>query len=135
MSVRRALIQSFIVTLVIMYFVPLPVYGLISVLWGLEPPGDGSPASFMLAVLVMKVGVSLGFVMIFYLARDAFGGNWRPYALVWFAMFALTEAGQAIGPGYSWMEAIGGIISEAIYFPLSAFLVDRIVGRIWVEDR
>jgi hypothetical protein len=43
-------------------------------------------------------------------------------------MFALIEVGQAVTPDYSWLAAIGGIISEAVYFPLSAFVVTRLIG-------
>jgi hypothetical protein len=43
-------------------------------------------------------------------------------------MFILGEIGQAIGPNYSWKEAILGIISEIVYVPLSAYLIFRILG-------
>jgi hypothetical protein len=44
-------------------------------------------------------------------------------------MYAIVEVGQAIGPGYSAAEAVAGVISEAIYFPLSSVVVARIMGR------
>lgn len=113
-------------TLVITYLVPLPVYGTLYVLAGLEFPGEGSPIGFMVAVFVMKLGVAVAFVLLYSIARN----NWidRPitYALVWWAMFALIEAGQAITPTYSWLAALGGIVSEAIYFPASTLVVARI---------
>lgn len=127
-TVRR-LSVAIIATVAIMYMIPLIPYGLLSVLIGLEPPSDGSPALFMIGVLVSKIGISLAFVLLYYLARDAFRGRWLTYALVWFAMFVLGEVGQAIGPGYSWIEAIAGIVAEAIYFPLSALVVERLVAR------
>jgi hypothetical protein len=40
----------------------------------------------------------------------------------------IGEVGQAIGPGYSWKEAIAGVISEAIYVPLSAYVARRMIG-------
>jgi hypothetical protein len=128
-TVRR-LSLAVIATLVIMYMIPLIPYGLLSVLIGLEPPSDGSPVQFMVGVLVSKVGIALAFVLIYYLARESFRGRWLTYALVWFAMFVLGEIGQAIGPGYSWVEAMAGIVAEAIYCPLSALVVERIVARI-----
>jgi energy-converting hydrogenase Eha subunit E len=121
----RKLALSVIATLAIIYIVPFPFYGLLSVLAGLEPPSDGSPVQFMIGVLVSKVGIALAFVLLFYLGRTSFAGRWPVYALVWWLMFVIGEVGQAIGPGYSWPEAAAGIVSESIYFPLSAFIVDR----------
>ena len=43
-------------------------------------------------------------------------------------MFAFIEIGQTITPDYAWLAAVGGMISEAIYFPLSAFLVARVLA-------
>lgn len=60
--------------------------------------------------------------------RNTWVGRWPLYAAIWWLMFVLTELGQAFGPGYSWTEAIAGIIAEAIYCPLSAFLVARLLG-------
>ena len=42
-------------------------------------------------------------------------------------MFAIVEIGQAIGPNYSKKEAVAGIISEFIYFPVSALIIARIL--------
>lgn len=115
-------------TLVIMYFVPLLAYGTLSVTMGLQPPEEsGSPATFMLSVLVSKVGHAIAFVLLFYLARKSFSGRWLLYAYVWWLMFVLGEIGQAIGPGYSWLEAAAGIVSETIYFPLSAYVTNRLI--------
>ena len=43
-------------------------------------------------------------------------------------MFIIGEIGQAIGPKYSWTEAIAGIISETVYFPLSAYVTNWLIG-------
>jgi hypothetical protein len=51
------------------------------------------------------------------------------YSLLWFVMFSIGEVGHAIGPGYSWTEAAGGFISEALYCPLSAYFTWRLLGR------
>ncbi len=51
------------------------------------------------------------------------------YALIWWLMFELVEVGQAITPDHSWLDAIGGIVAEAIYFPLAAFGVVRVMCR------
>ena len=115
------------VTLVIIYFVPFLAYGTLSVTMGLQPPESASPAAFMLSVLVSKVGHAIAFVLIFYLARKSFSGRWLLYAFVWWLMFVLGEIGQAIGPGYSWLEAVAGIVSETIYFPLSAYVTNRLI--------
>lgn len=43
-------------------------------------------------------------------------------------MFVIGEVGQAIGPNYGWKEAVAGVISETVYLPLSAWLVDWLLG-------
>ncbi len=116
------------ITLVIMYVIPFPIYGTLSAVTGLQPPTDASPAQFMLSVLVVKLGVSLAFVLLYFLARGSWMGRWATYALTWWVMFAVMEVGQAIVPSYTWLDAIGGIIAEAIYFPLSAFVMVRVLG-------
>ncbi|HLB44482.1 MAG TPA: hypothetical protein VJK49_03785, partial [Candidatus Limnocylindrales bacterium] len=109
-----------VLVLGIMYVVPLPIYGTLYALTGLEIPTTGSPAQFMMSVLVMKLGVAVAFVLLFALARNGWAGRQGTYAMVWWTMFALIEAGQAMTPDYSWLAAFGGMISEAIYFPASA---------------
>ncbi|UCG88404.1 MAG: hypothetical protein JSW71_07640 [Gemmatimonadota bacterium] len=114
-------------TLVVMYVIPFPIYGILSGLTGLQTPTEGSVALFMLSVLVIKLGVSVAFVLLFYCARDAWVQRWFKYALIWWGMFAVVELGQAITPDYSWLAAIGGIIAEAIYFPLAALFIARLL--------
>ena len=118
---------SFLATLVIMYVVPFPFYAGAAALTGLQPPEGASPAVFMLSVLVIKIGAAAAFVLIFYLAREALAGNWLRYAFAWWLFFVLAEVGQAIGPGYSWTEAIAGILSETVYCPLAALVADRLL--------
>ncbi len=110
----------------IMVVIPFPIYGALSVFTGLEPPTEGSALQFVLSVLIVKVGVALAFVLLFALARGSWAQRWQLYALVWWIMFAVMELGQAIVPDYSWLDAIGGIVAEAIYFPLSAFVVVKL---------
>jgi hypothetical protein len=55
------------------------------------------------------------------------GGQWVLYAGLWWLMFVIGEAGQAIGPDYSVQEAVAGAISETIYFPLSGLIVSWLV--------
>jgi hypothetical protein len=108
--------------------VPVLVYGAASSLTGLPVPG-GSPIIFLAGVLVSKMGTAFAFVALFYMARNAFADRWLQYAFVWWLMFAFGEVGQAIGPDYSWAEALAGLISEAIYFPLSAYLASWLFGN------
>ena len=56
-------------------------------------------------------------------------GRWWLYAAIWWLMYAIVEVGQAIGPGYTAGMAAGGVLAEAIYFPLSSFVVARITGH------
>ncbi len=122
----RQLILAFLATFAIMFVAPLLPYGALAALTGLEPPSDGS-GSFLIGVIVMKVGVAFGFVAIFYLGRDSLRDRWLGYAGAWWLMYAVVEAGQAIAPGYSWQEAGAGVVAEAIYFPLSAWTVRRLI--------
>jgi hypothetical protein len=41
-------------------------------------------------------------------------------------MFAISELGDLLKPGYSFAEAALGILSEAVYAPLAAFAVHRL---------
>ncbi len=112
---------AFLSTLVIIFVVPIFVYGLFVKFASLKEPEK--KLSFMLSVLIQKIGTALGFVCLFVIAQEYFAGQWLVYGFIWATMFAIVEIGQAIGPGYSKKEALAGIISEFIYFPLSAFVV------------
>jgi hypothetical protein len=124
----RKIIVSMILVLAIIYIVPFLVYSLFTVLTDLKAPESVSPLQFLTSVLVSKIGVTIAFVLIFYFARSALGGRWFLYAFLWWVMFVIGEVGQVIGPNYTWKEAIAGILSETIYFPLSAYIVNR-----WIE--
>jgi len=113
----------------IIYLVPFVVYSLFTVLCNLKPPEGASAFRFLSSVFVIKVGTAVAFVWLLYLAREPLQGRWLLYAFIWWLAAVLGEAGQAIGPGYTWKEAIAGVISESIYFPLSAFLAVR-----WLAD-
>ncbi len=114
---------SIFVVLAVMYIIPIFVYGIASAIWGLKTPEGASPATFLLSVLITKIGTAIAFVLIFYLTRDIFSNQWLLYAGIWWIMFMLGEIGQTIGPNYSWKEAIAGIISETMYLPLSAYIL------------
>jgi hypothetical protein len=105
-----------------LFCVPILVYGAQSYFTGLQPPGD-NPAAFLTGVAVSKLGTALAFVGIWLLARDSLGPQLWLYVALWWVMFVLGEIGQAIGPDYSWPEAIGGILSETIYLPLSGLVL------------
>jgi hypothetical protein len=111
----------------IIYIVPFLVYGPLSAVWGMETPG--SPGRFMVSVAVTKIGIAVVFVLIFHLAREALGDRWLLYAFLWWLMFVIGEVGQAIGPGYSWKEAIAGMISETIYCPLAAWAMWGLLSK------
>lgn len=115
-----------ILVLAVIYIIPFVVYGIFSAVAGLKTPG-GSPTKFLISVLISKIGTAIAFVSIFYFGINSFSGNWLLYAFVWWIMFIIGEIGQAVGPNYSWKEAIAGIISETIYFPLSAYLTSLII--------
>jgi len=121
-------ILAIILVLVIIYLVPFLVYSLATVVTDLKPPEGISPARFLISIFVSKIGTAIAFVLIFYFARSSLKGYWLLYAILWWLMFAIGEIGQAIGPDYSWQEAIAGIISETIYWPLSAYVTNWLVG-------
>ncbi|WP_117396020.1 hypothetical protein [Maritalea myrionectae] len=116
-----------LLVLATIFVVPIVVYGLFSSVSGLEPPGE-SPLLFLLGVFVSKAGTALAFVWIYYVARESFEGRWPLYAAIWMTMFGFGEVGQAIGPDYSWQEAVAGMISEMIYFSASAYIVNKLIG-------
>ena len=120
------IILSIILVLAIIYIIPFIVYAIFSAVAGLKTP-PGSPLTFLLSVLVSKIGTAIAFVLIFYFARNSLSGHWLLYAFIWWLMFAIGEVGQAIGPNYSWKEAIAGVISETAYFPLSAYIVNWLI--------
>ncbi len=121
-------VLSMLFVLVIIFIVPILVYGLASVVAGLKTPEGASPAQFLISVLVSKIGTAIAFVLIFYFARSSLSGQWFLYAFVWWLMFAIGEIGQAIGPNYTWKEAITGVISETVYLPLSAYVTNWLIG-------
>jgi hypothetical protein len=124
----RKTVFAILLVLAVIFAVPFLVYSLLSLLTALEPPAEGSPLRFLLGILVSKAGTAIAFVLIFRIGRASLQGRWLLYGSLWFLMFAIGEIGQAIGPGYSWTEAAGGILSEAVYCPLSAYLTWRLVG-------
>ena len=111
----------------IMNLATFVAYGSLSLLAGLEPPADGSSGQFFVSVLVVKLGMAIAFVAFYYVARQVWSTRWMLYAVIWWATFAIIEIGQAIAPNYSWMDAIGGIVAEAIYFPLAAVVTQRLL--------
>lgn len=124
-NVYMDFILSFFATLVIIFIVPILIYGIFSRFFGVQEPEK--KLKFFIGVLIEKAGTSLGFVGLFYLGREFFIDNWLIYGLVWFAMFAITEIGQIFTTGSPKKEALAGIISEATYFPLAAYLISTIL--------
>ncbi len=117
---------SYLLTLLIVFVVPIFVYGIFVKLFQIAEPDK--KLKFFLGVLMEKIGTSFGFVTLFYLGKDFFVGNWLIYGMVWFIMFAITEVGQVYRTGSSKKEALAGIISEATYFPLAAYVISVLIG-------
>ena len=109
----------------ILFVVPFIIYGSSSVLFGLKPPA-GPAWRFLLSVAITKAGTAVAFVALFSLCREGWRGHWLLYAGIWFLMFAVSEIGDFVKTGYGFAEAMLGVLSEAIYAPLSAFTVDRL---------
>lgn len=121
--------MAIVAVLLMIYIVPFPIYGAASRFAGLKLPEGASPGRFLLGVLVTKLGIAVAFVVLFYSTRSAWGGRWPVYAALWFAMFALSEAGEAISGRVTRVEAIIGVVSEAVYTPLAAFVTHWLLGR------
>ena len=121
-------VLSILLTLVIIYIVPFVLYATGTVVWDLKPPDDAAPWQFLISILVSKTGTAIAFVLIYHFAKVGLNRRWLLYALIWWLSFAIGELGQAIGPHYTRQEAVIGIISEALYFPLAAVVTDRLIG-------
>lgn len=113
---------------VVMNLATFVAYGGLSALVGLQPPDAGSPGQFLVSVLVVKVGLATAFVLLFSVAREIWSKRWLLYGVIWWGTFAIIEIGQAIAPNYTWMDAMGGIIAEAIYFPAAAIVTQRLLS-------
>ncbi len=112
---------SLLSTLTIIFIIPIIIYGLFSTLFGLKEPEK--KLSFFTGILIQKIGTSFGFVIMFVLGKGYFESNWLIYSLVWVIMFAITEIGQTFIPNSSKKEAVAGIVSEAMYFPLAGLVM------------
>ena len=75
-----------------------------------------------------KLGTAIAFVGIWALCRESLASQWMLYVALWRVMFVFGEIGQAIGPDYSWSEAIAGIVSETIYLPLCGLITTRMLA-------
>lgn len=106
---------------VTIFIIPIFIYGLFASHLGLDEPEK--KMRFFIGVVIQKIATTFGFVVLFVMAQGSLNDQWLAYGLVWFAMFAVTEIGQTYLTDYSKKVAIAGIISEAVYFPLSAFIV------------
>lgn len=113
---------AFLAVFLVIFLVPVAVYGTLSALTGLQPPGD-RPLRFLSGVAVSKLGMAVAFVGLWHLTGGAIAGGWPVYALVWWIMFALGEIGQTLGPDYSPQEAAAGVVSETLYLPAAAWIV------------
>lgn len=114
-------------TFVIMFIVPFPFYAGFEALGLVRMPGDGSPGEFMAGVVLMKLGIALGFVLLYRGGAPAWQGRLRQYAGIWWVMYAIIELGQMLGPDDGPGEALAGVLAEAVYFPLSAWTAARIL--------
>jgi hypothetical protein len=122
---KKALLATILI-LVVIFIVPFIVYGIFATAWGLQTPQPDSPLNFLLSVFVSKIGTAICFTLLFRFASDYYHRRWFLYSLIWCFMFLFGEIGQTLTPGYTPTMALAGVISEAIYLPLSAYLLHRI---------
>lgn len=112
-----------LVVLAIISVVPMVVYGLASRFVAMPSPEGAGARRFLTGVLVTKLGTAVAFVWLFWLSRDVWDDRWLVYAALWFVMFASSEIGDAVSRRSTRAEAVFGIVSEAVYAPLSAWVV------------
>lgn len=117
-----SLVLSVVLVFLVIYTIPILVYGMVSVLTGLQPPGK-SPARFLSGVAVSKLGTAIAFVFFWHLSSGLGSGNWLLYASLWAMMLVFGEIGQVISGETSLTEAGAGILSEILYFPLAGWVM------------
>ena len=110
----------------LLFAIPFAVYGSASTFLDLKAP-VGPAWRFLCGVAVTKLGTTAAFVALFALSRDAWRGHWPLYGSIWFAMFAASEIGDVVRMATGIDEAILGILSEAVYAPASAFVINRVL--------
>lgn len=110
----------------ILFAVPFAIYGSASKFVDLTPP-VGPAWRFLSGIAVTKLGTALVFVALFAFSRDVWREHWVLYGGMWFVAFAASEIGDAIRMASSLDEAILGILSEAVYAPVSAFAMSRLL--------
>lgn len=119
--INTVLLCIFLV-LAVIYIVPVIVYAVFSSVAGVKQP-KGSPVRFLLSIFISKLGTAIAFVLIYYVAGNVLREQLLLYAFLWWIFFILGEIGQAVGPDYTWKEAIAGMISETLYVPFSAYIL------------
>lgn len=117
------IVLSFVLVLTVQYFVPFIVYSMFTLTAGLKPPVDKSPIMFILGIVISKLGITAAFVLIYLFTLPYFQIHWLVYAVLWWALFVSDEIGKAIGPKYTWKEAMAGSVSHTITIPLSVLIV------------
>ena len=110
----------------LLFAIPFAVYCSASTFLDLKAP-VGPAWRFLCGVAVTKLGTTAAFVALFALSRDAWRGHWPLYGSIWFAMFAASEIGDVVRMSTGIDEAILGILSEAVYAPASAFVINRVL--------
>ncbi len=123
----KKLILASLLALLAIYIVPFVVYATASVLGALQAPDTAPAGQFLLGVLITKLGTAITFVVLFAAGGRVWLRRWPLYGLAWFVMFACSEVGDVVSGRTAAAEAVLGIASEAIYAPLSAFLVSKVL--------
>ena len=119
---------AILAVLAIIYLVPFAIYGGASAMGWIKAPSQVSPRTFLLGILVSKLGTATAFVLIIHITAPLWAGRWLLYAALWFFMFAVSELGDAIARRSPWREALLGVVSEAIYLPAAAYVAFRLLG-------
>jgi len=123
-----SVVYAIVAVLAIIYIVPFVIYAGASALNLVDVPAEASPQRFLLGVLITKLGTAVAFVLILHLGSPDFGSGWLTYSLIWFAMFAASEVGDAMSGRSTRAEAMLGVLSEAVYAPAAALAAYAILG-------
>lgn len=89
-------------------------------------PAPG-PFGYLAGLALSRLGMALAFVGLWLMVRyDQVERIWT-FVFFWWVMLAFYEVGQAIGPDYSWLDAVSGLVAASISLPLSGLIVTRLL--------
>lgn len=112
-----------LLTFGLIFTIPFVMYGVFAFLKVIETPEQQNAKAFIYNISITKLSTSILFVLLYSLLVQYISDIWLIYSLIWFFTAMIGEIGDTFKPDYSYKEALIGIISEIIYFPLAGFIL------------